>query len=334
MGVALKDLVADYKTPVSWESLAGVAAIDANNALYQFLSIIRQPDGTPLMDRKGRITSHLSGILFRTVNLLEKGIRPVFIFDGKPHPLKGVTIEERRAVRIEAGEQWQKALERGDLDEAYKQARSSSRVDDEVIGSSRELLGLMGIPWIEASGEGEAQAAFMVARGDASYAVSQDFDTLLFGAPTLVRNVTISGKRKIRGRTISINPEKIVLAELLSGLSITREQLIEIGILAGTDFNEGIPGIGPKKGLKIVLAGEFEKALLEKLPGFDPLQVKEIFLRPDVTTGYTVRWGQPDREGIVRMLCGGYDFSEDRVKNALDGLKATAGQRTLDSWFG
>ncbi|MEN6609490.1 MAG: flap endonuclease-1 [Methanoregulaceae archaeon] len=334
MGVALKDLVSDYRTPAGWDSLAGVAAIDANNTLYQFLSIIRQPDGTPLMDEKGRVTSHLSGILFRSVNLLQKGIRPVFIFDGKPHPLKGGTIEERRAVRQEAGEKWQEALERGDLEEAYKQARSSSRVDAHVIESSRKLLDLMGIPWMEAPGEGEAQAAFMALRGDAAYALSQDFDTLLFGAPVLIRNAAISGKRKIRGRSVMIMPERIVLSELLAGLSITREQLIEIGILTGTDFNEGVPGIGPKKGLKVVLAGEFDKVITEKQPEFDPVPVKEIFLRPAVTTGYTLGWGQPDREGIVAMLCGEYDFSEERVTTSLDGLKETSGQKTLDKWFG
>lgn len=334
MGVALKDLVSDYRTPAGWDSLAGVAAIDANNTLYQFLSIIRQPDGTPLMDEKGRVTSHLSGILFRTVNLLQKGIRPAFVFDGKPHPLKGGTIEERRAVREEAGEKWQEALERGDLEEAYKQARSSSRVDEHVISSSRKLLDLMGVPWIEAPGEGEAQAAFMAIRGDASYALSQDFDTLLFGAPVLVRNAAISGKRKIRGRSVMIVPERIVLSDLLKGLSLTREQLIEIGILTGTDFNEGVPGIGPKKGLKVVLAGEFGKVLAEKQPEFDPAPVKEIFLRPDVTTGYSLAWGQPDRDGIIAMLCGEYDFSEDRVTASLDGLKETSGQKTLDKWFG
>jgi flap endonuclease-1 len=333
MGVALKEIIAEYRIPVSWESLRGITAIDANNALYQFLAIIRQPDGTPLMDQRGRITSHLSGILFRTVNLIEKGIRPVFVFDGKPHPLKEMTIQERRHIREEAGERWQEALARGDIDEAYKQARSSSRVDSNVIKSSQELLGLMGIPWLEAPGEGEAQAAFMVSRGDAQYAVSQDFDTLLFGAPSLVRNVTISGKRKIRGRTISVNPEKIILTDLLSGLSITREQLIEIGILTGTDFNEGIPGIGPKKGLKIVLSGGFAQTFNEKLPDFDPGPVKEIFLSPAVTSEYQIQWGQPDREGIIRMLCDGYDFSADRVKSALDGLMVTSGQKTLDGWF-
>ena len=198
MGVAIRDIVAEFKTPVTWDSLPGVAAIDANNALYQFLTIIRQPDGTPLMDRRGRVTSHLSGILFRVSNFLEKGIKPVFVFDGKPAALKQTTIDGRRKIRDEAGEKWKEAIERGDEAEAYKQARSSSRVDTTIIETSRELLRLMGLPTIQAPGEGESQAAYMVTKGEARYVVSQDYDTLLFGAPNLVRNLTVSGKRKVR----------------------------------------------------------------------------------------------------------------------------------------
>jgi flap endonuclease-1 len=282
MGVALRDIISDYKTPVAWESLAGIAAVDANNTLYQFLTIIRQPDGTPLMDRHGRVTSHLSGILFRISNFMERGIKPVFVFDGKPVGLKQATIDERRKIRSEAGERWKEALERGDEEEAYKQARSSSRVDTGIIQTSQELLRLLGIPYVESPGEGEAQASYMVAKGDARYVVSQDYDTLLFGAPTLVRNLTVSGKRKIRGRTVSISPERIVLSEVLAGLSLSREQLIEIGILVGTDFNPGIDGIGGKTGLKLVQRGEFVAKLKEKQPDFDPGPVMDLFLHPAV----------------------------------------------------
>lgn len=333
MGVALRDIIAEYKTPVTWESLPGIAAIDANNALYQFLTIIRQPDGTPLMDRRGRVTSHLSGILFRVASFMEKGIKPVFVFDGKPAALKQATIEERRKVRETAGVKWKEAIERGDEEEAYKQARSSTRVDATIIATSKELLGLMGIPIVEAPGEGEAQASYMVAKGDARYVVSQDYDTLLFGAPLLVRNLTVSGKRKIRGRQVTISPERIVLADTLSGLHLTREQLIEIGILVGTDFNPGIEGVGAKTGLKIVQKGEFAAKLKEKQPDFDPLPVMDMFLHPPVTSDYSLAAGHPDPEGIRRMLCDGYDFSEDRVNKAMEGFTVKAGQKTLESWF-
>ena len=333
MGVALRDIIADYKTPVGFESLGGTAAVDANNALYQFLSIIRQPDGTPLMDRHGRVTSHLSGILFRISTFLAKGIKPVFIFDGKPSELKQETVDERRKVRTEAAVQWKEALERGDEEAAYKHARASSRIDDAIITCSKELLHLLGIPVIDAPGEGEAQAAFMAERGDVRYAVSQDYDTLLFGAPTLVRNLTVSGKRKIRGRLVTVVPERIVISDVLNGLSLTREQLIQIGILVGTDFNDGIAGIGAKTGLKIVQNGEFLKKINEKAPGFDPAPVIEIFLHPRVTSTYQVSWEQPDAEGIRKMLCEGYDFSQERVNKALEGFTVKAGQKTLQDWF-
>ena len=275
MGVAFRDILLDYKRAVTWESLPGIAAVDANNALYQFLSIIRQPDGTPLMDKHGRVTSHLSGILFRVSNFMQKGIKPVFVFDGKPAVLKQETVDGRRKIRAEAGEKWKEAIERGDEAEAYKQARSSSRVDTTIIETSKELLRLMGLPTIQAPGEGEAQASYMAAKGDARYVISQDYDTLLFGAPTLVRNLTVSGKRKIRGRQITVNPERIVLADTLAGLHLTREQLIEIGILVGTDFNPGIEGVGAKTGLKIVQKGEFCTKLREKQPDFDRLRSRQ-----------------------------------------------------------
>ena len=333
MGVALRDIVVDYKSPVSWDALSGVAAIDASNALYQFLTIIRQPDGTPLMDHRGRVTSHLSGILFRMAAFLDKGIRPVFVFDGISADLKQATIEERRKLRTEAGERWKEALARGDEEEAYKQARSSTRVDAEVIRTAQELLRLMGIPFIQAPGEGEAQAAHMAAKGDVRYVVSQDYDTLLFGAPILVRNLTVSGRRKIRGRTVSINPERIILSDLLIGIHLTREQLIDIGILVGTDFNDGVAGIGAKTALKLVQKGEAAAKLKEKMPEFDPGPIHELFLNPPVTDSYTLEWAQPDVEGIVSLLCSGFDFSEERVRKALEGFSVKGGQSTLEGWF-
>ena len=333
MGVDIRDILLEYKKTVGWETLTGVAAVDAHNALYQFLSIIRQPDGTPLMDSRGRVTSHLSGILFRVLNFLELGIRPIFVFDGTPPDFKGATIAERKEIRREAGEKWQAALAKGEVAEARKHAQASSRVDEFVVSSSKELLGLLGIPWVQAPSEGEAQAAHMVAKGNATYAVSQDYDLLLFGAPVLVRNLTVSGKRKVRGRTITVNPEKLLLKDVLDGLHLTREQLIEIGVLVGTDFNEGIRGIGPKKAIQIVNDGKFDETLREKSPDFDPKPVMEFFMKPPVTEDYQITWKPVNAEGIVTMLCDGYDFSRERVNSALEKVKLTAGQKTLDRWF-
>ena len=333
MGVAIRDILLDNKKTVGWEALQGVAAVDANNALYQFLSIIRQPDGTPLMDSKGRITSHLSGIFFRSLNFIEKGINPVYIFDGTPPPLKTETIEQRRETRREAGVRWREALSLGDTEEAYRQARSSSRIDDFVLESVKELLTFMGIPWVEAPSEGEAQAACMVDQGAASYAVSQDYDALLFGAAVLVRNLTISGRKKVRGRSVVVAPERIVLADVLKGLSITREQLIDIGILVGTDFNPGARGIGPKTALKLVQKGEADAALQKYLPDLDPEPIRAFFLHPPVTSEYELAWNPPDAEGIYSMLVERHDFSEGRVMTALAKLRKSSGQKTLDRWF-
>jgi flap endonuclease-1 len=333
MGVALRDIIADYKKPVAWEALAGIAAVDAHNALYQFLSIIRQPDGTPLMDSHGRITSHLSGILFRTLNFMEMGIRSVYVFDGEPPHFKQTTIETRRGLRMAAKERWQQAIAKGDDKEAYKQARSAARIDSFVLESSQQLLALLGIPFLQAPNEGEAQAAFMAQQGNVQYSVSQDYDSLLFGSPVLARNLTVSGKRKLRGRTISINPERIVLKEVLSGLSLSREQLVEVALLVGTDFNEGVYGIGAKTALKIVKKGEFEATLHKHQPDFDPIPILEFFLHPPVKTDYQLRWNPPDRDGIRHMLCDQFDFSPERIESAMEKLAVTSGQKTLDRWF-
>jgi len=172
-----------------------------------------------------------------------------------------------------------------------------------------------------------------VMRGNASYVVSQDYDTLLFGVPMLVRNLTISGKRKIHGRSLTLNPEKVSLAEVLKGLGITREQLVQIAVLIGNDFNPGIKGIGPKTGLKLVKEGSFETTLHEKEPGFDPEPVVDFFLHPPVTDEYNLAWNPPDLVGIEKMLCGEYNFSVERVRKALEGIAGKAGQKTLDRWF-
>lgn len=333
MGVALREVLADYKVPVGWDSLSGTAAIDGNNALYQFLTIIRQPDGTPLMNSEGKVTSHLSGLFFRTARFLEYGLKPVYIFDGKPPDLKSSTIAKRRELRDKAGTAWVQAKKEGDIAESYKQARASSRVDEWVISSSKELLSVMGIPFVDAPSEGEAQAAHMVEKGDLDFSVSQDYDSLLFGVPVLVRNLAVSGKRKFRGRTVVVEPEKLYLSKILEGLKISRENLIEMSILIGTDFNEGIKGVGPKTALKIVQNDAFRKTLDEKAPDFDPRPVIEFFCSPPVTDAYTISWEKPDESAVRDLLCSRYEFSEERVDAVLTKMRTTAGQKTLDQWF-
>jgi flap endonuclease-1 len=333
MGVALRDIIAPYKHQAESDDLRGIAAIDGYNALYQFLSIIRQPDGTPLMDKEGRVTSHLSGIFYRTFNFLEQGISPAWIFDGTPSDLKLRTITERRAVRKDAEEKWEQAKREGDTEGAFRHAMASSKLNEEILSSARKLLTLIGIPVIDAPSEGEAEASRLAAAGKVRYVASQDYDTLLFGAPVLVRNLTVSGKRRLHGRMVNVQPEMITLDEVLTGLSLTREELIDLAILVGTDFNEGAPGIGAKTALKKIKNGEFNDTLKLKMPDFDPEPVREIFLHPPVSDVPVLEWKKPDHDRVISFLCGEYGFSEDRVTPILEKLTGRGKQRTLDNWF-
>ena len=264
MGVNLSGIVPAEN--ISLEDLQGkIVAIDAYNAIYQFLSTIRGPDGTPLKDAMGRVTSHLTGLLYRNINLLEADIRPVYVFDGVPHELKSQTLAERSERRTKAHNEWREAVSEGDIERARCKATQSSRMTNEIAESSRILLTYLGIPVVQAPEEGEAQAAHMASIGDAWAASSQDYDSFLFGAPRLVRNLNISGRRKLPGskeyRDISI--ELIELPKVLEANGLqTREQLIDLAILIGTDYNPGIRGIGPKKGLKLIQQhGDLQGAL-------------------------------------------------------------------------
>lgn len=343
MGVDLGDLVP--KTIIDLSSLSGkTVAIDAYNALYQFLAIIRQPDGTPLMDHAGRITSHLSGLFYRTCNLLELGIKPIYVFDGTPPALKEAEIKRRMKVKEEAVKKYETAIREGKIEEARMYAQMTSHLKDYMAEDSKRLLTLMGVPWVQAPSEGEAQAAHLVKKGDANFCASQDYDSLLFGAPYLLRNLTISGRRKLPRKDVYVEvvPEIIELKRIIKELGITREQLIDIGILIGTDFNpEGVKGIGPKSALKIIKTyGSLEAALPAlknaEFPA-DPVKIKEIFLNPNVTDSYRLVWKEPDVEGVVNFLCGEKDFSEGRVRKAvekaIEGMRRAKAKRTLEAWF-
>lgn len=344
MGVNLRDLVP--KAVVKLEDLGGkIVAIDAYNALYQFLAIIRQPDGTPLKDSSGRVTSHLSGLLYRTSNLVEMGIKPIYVFDGTPPALKEVEIQRRVAVKQEAQVRYELAISEGKIQEARVYAQATSRLKEYMADDSKTLLKLMGIPWVQAPSEGEAQAAHITRRGDADYCASQDYDSLLFGAPKLIRNVNISGRRKLPSKNIYVEviPEVVDLQQTLIECGITHEQLVDVGILIGTDFNpDGIKGLGPKNALKLVKEhGTLENALPHIQNAEFPTElgrIREIFLKPVVSNNYTLEWLEPDTEGVVNFICRGRDFSEERVRNTLErmqkGITKSRGKTTLEKWFG
>lgn len=343
MGVQFGDIVSRRKLDLP--ELSGKAmAIDGYNTLYQFLAIIRGVDGTPLMDRARRVTSHLSGLLYRSSNLMENGVRLVYVFDGEPPTLKEAEIKRRMGVKEEALRKYEEAIKVGRMEEARMYAQATSVVKDYMVDDAKRLLSLMGIPWVQAPSEGEAQAAYMAIRGDVWAAASQDYDSILFGAPRLLRNVTITGRRKLPRKNvyIEVEPELVELNQLLTELDLTREQLVDLGILIGTDYNpQGVRGIGPKTALKLLRS----HGRLESLPEFkeislpvDVSRIRSIFLNPEVTSNYRIEWKPPDVEGVVAFLCGERDFSEERVRKALEkivaGSREARSKATLEKWFG
>jgi len=338
LGVDISDLV--EARPVKLEDLRGRSlAIDAFNTMYQFVTTIRQPDGTPLKDREGRVTSHLSGLFYRSAAMLELGIRLVYVFDGKPPELKKKTIEERRAVREQAAKQWKTAVDAGDMKRALSMASRSTRLESDMIAEAKLLLDAMGVPCVDAPGEGEAQMSHMVRKGDVWAGASQDFDAILFGAPNLVRNLTLAGKRRLpSGKTVDVTPEIVTLGQVLAALDVTREQLVDIGILIGTDFNEGVRGIGPKKALALIKRlGSLERVAEEGKVHVPEVfaDVRRIFLEPDVTDEYSIAWKGPDEAGIRRIMCDAHGFSVDRIDAVLGRLrqgKDPRAQMSLDSW--
>lgn len=339
MGTEIGDLL--EKQEIEFEELHGKKiAVDAYNTLYQFLSIIRQPNGTPLKDSKGRTTSHFSGLFYRTINLFEKGIEPIFVFDGKPPRLKEKTLKERDDLREKAEKKWKKAREKGKKEKAYKKAIRSSKLTKEMVENSKQLLEHMGIPYVQAPSEGEAQAAYMVKKDDGYAVGSQDYDSLLFGSPRLVKNLTITGKRKLPGKDkyIEVNLERFDLERNLDELELTREQLIDLSILVGTDYNEGIKGIGPKTALKkIKKHGDGKTALEgmdESIENYE--RIREIFLNPHTSSDYEINWKAPQPEEIKMFLCEERDFSKNRVEKGINRLESAISdirnQSTLDSF--
>ena len=334
MGVVLTPIITKDVTELG-ELSGQTLAVDGNGELYQFLALIRLRDGTPLKDSKGRITSHLSGLFYRTTRLMsEHALKLVFVFDGAPPVLKAREIDKRRAVKKKYEDDHAAAVARGDMAEAYSKATMTSRLTRDMIADARELLRLMGVPTVHAPSEGEAQAAYMAATSpEITAAASKDYDSLLFGAPRLVRFLSISGKEFLpsQGTFRPIVPETIVLDQLLRGWGITREQLIDLAMLVGTDFNEGIKGIGPKKALALVQRhGRIEDMpdeVREALGDLDMVDaVRHIFLHPDVTDDFNVQQGEPDLDGLIRFLCDEREFGRDRVNAAIE---RTFRERTL-----
>ena len=340
MGLDLKPLVVREKTKL--ESFASkVVAIDAYNAIYQFLAIIRGPDGSHLSDASGRVTSHLSGLFYRNINFLSIGIKPVYVFDGKPPSLKSAEIERRRQIKKDATIKYEKAISERNFEDARKFAQQTTVMRDTMVEDSKRILSLFGIPYINAPSEGEATAAHLTKTGQAFASASQDFDSILFGAKRLVRNFTNSGRRKIPNRNtyIDIEPELIYTEKTLQELGLTKEQIVDVGILIGTDFNpDGFTRIGPKTALKMIK----EHSKLEKIPQIkdqleevDYQQIRKIFLEPKIANVSEIKFDKIDYDGILKYLTDERSFSPDRVQTSLNRLKKSIEKKsqTLEQWF-
>ena len=327
MGVNLTPIVIRHETSLA--ALRGrTVAVDGNLELYQFLSIVRTRDGRPLMDGQGRVTSHLSGLMFRTTRLLaDYGIRPVFIFDGPPPELKRAEIDRRRELRAKAQSDYESALASGDLATAWSKAVTATRLTRAMIEDAKALLSLLGIPWVQAPSEGEAQAAFLAHRGDVWAAASKDYDSLLFGAPRLVRFLAVRSTEFLptQARSRAVPPEVLDLEENLRALELTREQLVDAAIIVGTDFFEGIQGIGPKTAVKRVREwGSLDRAppeIRDRLPP-DVDEIRAFFLHPPVAESEVPRSGPVQPEAILRFLCDERGFAVPRVQGVLDRLQA------------
>ncbi len=320
MGLQIGNLVPRKSIEIS--DLKGkTLAVDAFNTIYQFLSTIRQPDGTPLMDKKKRITSHLSGLFYRNINLLKEGIKLIYVFDGKAPRLKAGTHEKRQEIKDKAFQKYEKAKEKEDIEEMAKYAKQLASLDEEKIRESKELLEAMGIAVIQAPGEGEAEAAWLARQQKVFAVASQDYDSLLFGAPRLIQNLTLSRKRKTFSGYVSVGPEIIELEKVLNTLQIDLEQLICLGILSGTDYNPGgVRGIGPKKALDIVKRKKAPALIFKEFDlNFDWQEVFELFKNPDILP-VEVKFPKINQEKIKELLLD-HDFNEERVDSALKKLE-------------
>ena len=301
-------------------------AIDASIEIHRFLALIRKPDGTLFTDQSGRVTSHLIGLLTWTSRLIsEYSMSPTFVFDGMPNVLKRKTLEARKFARKRAETEYSDAVSRGDYSKAWSKAVMTGRVTRDVLDDTKRLLTLMGVPWLEALEDAEAQASHMAARGDVWAVGSKDYDSLLYGAPILARYLSIAGQEFLpaQRRMRRLVPELVKLSENLRELGISREQLVDIAVLVGTDFNQGVNGVGPKRALSLVRKYESLERVPEEVRGQLPTEiesVRKIFLHPRVLDSYSIERSPPDSDGLVQYLVGERAFSRDRVSRTAEKL--------------
>jgi flap endonuclease-1 len=342
MGLDLKPILTH--TNIKLSDLSNkIIAVDAFNTIHQFLATIRGSTGELLANSHGEITSHLSGLFYRNINLLAEGIKLVYVFDGVSSPLKTNEIQRRHQIKEIATEKYEKALVQGKLEEARKYSQATSVLTNNMIEESKRLLSLLGIPTIQAPSEGEATAANLTNTDLVQICASQDYDSILFGARRLVRNITISGKRKVPNRNayIDVPLEIFHLEDILNQTKLTNEQLVDVGILIGTDYNiGGIPGIGPKTALKLIQKySKLENIdqLQEPLSNVPYEEIRELFLKPKIAnvTSNDIKFEPVDYDKLVEFLCTEKNFSSDRVNSALQKVQNSDKNKnqSLEKWF-
>uniref|UniRef100_A0A1B6LSG2 Flap endonuclease 1 n=1 Tax=Graphocephala atropunctata TaxID=36148 RepID=A0A1B6LSG2_9HEMI len=313
-------------------------AIDASMCLYQFLTAVRS-EGAQLTSSDGETTSHLMGTFYSNIRLLENGIKPIYVFDGKPPTLKSGELEKRAERREEAKKQLEQAESTGDVEAMDKFNRRLVKVNKQHVQECKELLKLMGIPYIEAPGEAEAQCAALVKAGKVYATATEDMDALSFGSSVLLRHITFSAARKIP-------IQEFHLDKVLAGLELNQTEFIDLGILLGCDYCDSIKGIGPKRAMELIQKHRNLETILENLDqkkftvadDWIYKEARELFVNPEVADSDKLefKWVEPDEEGLVKYLCGDKQFNEERVRNGVKKLlksRSNSTQGRLDSFF-
>lgn len=314
-------------------------AIDASMSLYQFLIAVRQDGGAMMTSEDGSTTSHLMGMFYRTIRMVENGIKPVYVFDGKPPTMKAGELEKRKEKRDEAQAALEKAKEDGNMEEVDKQNRRLVKVTTEHVNDVKILLKHMGIPFVSAPCEAEAQCAELVKGGKVFAAGTEDMDALTFGTTVLLRHLTFSEARKMPIKEFHLN-------SVLEGFDLSQVQFVDLCILLGCDYVDKIKGIGPKKAIELVKKHKNIETILDNIDKskYPPpenwlyTEARRLFTAPDVTPASEVdlKWEKPDEEALVSYMCGEKGFAEERIRNGikkLDKARGGATQGRLDSFF-
>jgi flap endonuclease-1 len=313
--------------------------------LYQFVTTIRQADGTPLKDSKGNVTSHLIGLFSRTTNLIQKNIKLVFVFDGEVNELKKKELARRKEQKLKAKLEYETAESQNDIEMMKKFAGRTSKVTPEMVKEAKELLIALGLPIVQAPSEGEAQGAYMAKKGDVYAIISQDYDSLIFGAPLCVKNLTINGRKKLPNKLSykTIEPEIMNLTETLNNLGIDNDQLIALAMIVGTDFNiGGIKGVGPKNALKLIKENDkdfdklFKELKWDEYFDFPWTEVYYLIKNMPTTDDYKLEWNEPNEEELKRILVDEHDFSIERITKFFESYKKSKkdnSQKGLGDFF-